>query len=189
MRSMKKVAIVLSLFVILSFVFVHIVNAVTADQGTDSGLLNVAGLDYVDEKVNELTTQINSVTARVYSANTTIAELRKEIEVLKASNSALTKQLNEVQPESMKFQPVELKAGQQLTAGASAEIVLRSGKAKAVAGTNGGLSDITAASSTDMKTGAAVPLNHLLLVSRDDGRGIKAVTGCWIIIKGTYTIK
>ncbi len=184
MRSMKKLVLVLSLFVILSFIFVHIVSAVTADPGTDND--PIVSQSYVDQKIKELT---DSVNAKVYGDNAAITELTKKVEELKASNSALTKQLSEMKPEAFKFQPVELKAGQQLIAGESAEIVMRSGKAKAIAGTNGGLSDITAASSTDIKTGATIPLNHLLLSSRDDGRGINAVKDTWIIIKGTYTIK
>ncbi len=175
-----KHVIFIIIIVVISFLFVHIVSAVTAEPGTEAD--PVVSQSYVDQKVTELT-------AKLDAANTAIGDLTKKISSLEAANEALSKQLKEVQPDAMKFQPVQLKAGQQLSAGESVEIILRSGKAKAIAGTYGGLSDITAASSEDIKTGVNIPLNHLLLVSRDDGRGITAVTDSWIIIKGTYTIK
>jgi hypothetical protein len=39
-----------------------------------------------------------------------------------------------------------------------------------------------------LTTGAQIALNHLLLSSRDDGRGIIAEKGCWLIVKGAYKI-
>jgi uncharacterized coiled-coil protein SlyX len=172
-----------------SFFTVHIVRAVTAvspEPGTDND--PVVSQSYVDQKVGE-------IAAKLETANTTISELSKKlseagekVNKLTEANDAITKQLKEIKPDSFKFQPLELKAGQKLIAGASTEIILRSGSAKAISGTYGGLSDITAAKSADLTTGAPIALNHLLLVSRDDGRGITAVTGCWLIVKGTYNI-
>lgn len=178
------------LFIIMtSFFTVHIVRAVTAvspEPGTDND--PVVSQSYVDQKVGE-------IAAKLETANTTISDLTKKlteasdkIAKLTVSNDAMSKQLKDVNPESFQFQPLELKKGQKLIAGASTEIILRSGSAKAISGTYGGLSDITAAKSADLTTGAPIALNHLLLVSRDDGRGITAVTGCWLIVKGTYKI-
>jgi uncharacterized coiled-coil protein SlyX len=180
---------ILLVIIMTSFFTVHIVRAVTAvspEPGTDND--PVVSQSYVDQKVGE-------IAAKLETANTTISELSKKlseagekVNKLTEANDAITKQLKEVKPDSFKFQPLELKAGQKLIAGASTEIILRSGSAKAISGTYGGLSDITAAKSADLTTGAPIALNHLLLVSRDDGRGITAVTGCWLIVKGTYNI-
>lgn len=88
------------------------------------------------------------------------------------------------------FVALELTENQKLMAGASAEIIVRGGKAKAIRGTGGGLSDITSGTGTDITTNQDVPLNHLLLVSRDDGRGIKIVgKKAWVLVKGPYTIE
>jgi uncharacterized coiled-coil protein SlyX len=180
---------ILLVIIMTSFFTVHIVRAVTAvspEPGTDND--PVVSQSYVDQKVGE-------IAAKLETANTTISELSKKlseagekVNKLTEANDAITKQLKEIKPDSFKFQPLELKAGQKLIAGASTEIILRSGSAKAISGTYGGLSDITAAKSADLTTGAPIALNHLLLVSRDDGRGITAVTGCWLIVKGTYNI-
>ncbi|NLM59144.1 MAG: hypothetical protein GX194_08535, partial [Clostridium sp.] len=88
-----------------------------------------------------------------------------------------------------KFVPLELNKGQVLIAGESAEIILRGGKALAIGGEGGGLSDITSGSGADVNTDQEVPLNHLLLISRNDGRGIKVVSEkAWVLVKGPYTI-
>lgn len=83
--------------------------------------------------------------------------------------------------------PLLLNAGKTLTAEAGAEIVLRSGQAAAVETTGNGLSDVTGGK--DLLRGASVPLNHLLLVPRTDGRGIKAAVDSWVLVRGVYSIQ
>ncbi|NLY77571.1 MAG: hypothetical protein GX080_05730 [Tissierellia bacterium] len=93
-----------------------------------------------------------------------------------------------------KFNVVEVKAGKILTGKGGTEIILRGspsssktvGKAVIYSTDKDGLSDITAGK--DLRNGANVPLNHLLIVPRD-GRGVRAVTDTIYLIKGEYTIK
>jgi hypothetical protein len=85
------------------------------------------------------------------------------------------------------FSPIELAAGQRLLGGEGTEIVLRSGEATAIDNGSNGVSDLT--SGTDLMTGNQVVSNHLLLVPRDDGRGITAVTEVWVLVRGDYTIQ
>ncbi|MHB9143819.1 MAG: hypothetical protein ACYC5Y_00530 [Symbiobacteriia bacterium] len=86
----------------------------------------------------------------------------------------------------VQWNPILLTAGQTLTAQAGAEIVLRSGKAAAVETTGAGLSDVTGGK--DLLRGTAVPLNHLLVAPRTDGRGIKVAVDSWVLVRGPYTI-
>ncbi|MGI5838067.1 MAG: hypothetical protein ACOX8W_00165 [bacterium] len=81
---------------------------------------------------------------------------------------------------------VSVPAGQRLTAGVGTEIIIRDGKAAAVAGTGGGLSDLTAAK--DLKAGEVLALNHLLLVPREDGRGFAAVSDVTALVRGQYEV-
>ena len=85
------------------------------------------------------------------------------------------------------FTPVNIGPGKKMIGGEGTEIILRSGKAKAVATGSDGLSDVTIGS--DIKSGNSVSQNHLLLIPRDDGRGIEASSDIWVLVKGTYTIK
>lgn len=82
---------------------------------------------------------------------------------------------------------VEIPAGKQLLGSAGTEIILRSGSATAIDTKSGGLSDVTAGK--DLKMGDAAPANHLLIVPRDDGRGIKAVTPLFVMVRGSYKIQ
>ncbi len=85
------------------------------------------------------------------------------------------------------FQPVFVEAGKKLVGGEGTELILRSGGALAVASGQDGLSDVTAG--RDLAGGLAVSRNHLLLIPRDDGRGISAATDIWVLVKGTYSIE
>lgn len=84
------------------------------------------------------------------------------------------------------FTAVNVTAGSSLIGGGGTELVLRSGEATAIDNGIDGVSDLTGAK--DLKGDAPITTNHLLLVPRDDGRGIKAVTDIWVMVKGTYTI-
>ena len=85
------------------------------------------------------------------------------------------------------FEVVEVQAGAKLVGGAGTEMILRGGKAKAIDNGKDGVSDLTAGK--DLKMGTTVALNHLLLIPKDDGRGISCTVQSWVMVKGTYTIK
>lgn len=85
------------------------------------------------------------------------------------------------------FEPVFVETGKSLMGGAGTELILRSGGALAIAKGQDGLSDVT--EGKDLPGTLAVTRNHLLLVPRDDGRGIYAATDIWVMVKGTYTIE
>ena len=82
--------------------------------------------------------------------------------------------------------PVQLTAGQKMIGGAGTEIILRSGIATAIGNSENGIADLTGGA--DLMTGASVELNHLLLVPRNDGRGITAVTDIWVMVRGEYSV-
>lgn len=88
---------------------------------------------------------------------------------------------------SNNFELVYLTTGEKLIAGAGTEIILRSGQATAIVGDLGGLSDITAGK--DLAKDENVPLNHLLIVPRDDNRGIYSKRDNTIaLVKGVYEV-
>lgn len=86
----------------------------------------------------------------------------------------------------MAFEVVNLPAGHRIIGSAGTEIVLRGGKAIAIASQQGGLLDVTAG--TDIFQGISIPANHLLAVPRDDGRGLFATADAILMVKGGYTI-
>lgn len=82
---------------------------------------------------------------------------------------------------------VEVKAGQKVLGKSGTEIILRSGEATAIDNGANGISDITAGQ--DLMTGQIVGQNHLLLVPKDDGRGIQAITDLFVMVRGPYSIQ
>ncbi len=82
---------------------------------------------------------------------------------------------------------VEVPAGYSLIGSAGAEIILRGGTAKAIDSQLGGLSDVT--SGADLRSGQNIPANHLLIIPRDDGRGILAVNDVIVLVRGRYEVQ
>ena len=85
------------------------------------------------------------------------------------------------------FTVVQVAAGKTIIGGEGTELILRSGSATAVDNGANGVSDLTAGA--DLKGGTAVEKNHLLLVPRNDGRGIKCTTNCYVMVLGEYTLQ
>ncbi|MDK2927907.1 MAG: hypothetical protein PWR31_1598 [Bacillota bacterium] len=85
------------------------------------------------------------------------------------------------------LQVLELESGQTVRAAAGTELILRAGRAAAVTSPQGGLADLTAG--RDIQAGEAVPVNHLLLIPRGDGRGLKALTPAVILVRGGATVE
>lgn len=89
--------------------------------------------------------------------------------------------------DNLTYEVVELKKGQYLVAGAGTEVILRAGEATAIISPLGGLSDVTGAK--DIQQDEKIPTDHLLIIPRDDGRGLRALSDSFLLVRGKYTIK
>ncbi|GAX88859.1 hypothetical protein EFBL_0473 [Effusibacillus lacus] len=89
------------------------------------------------------------------------------------------------------FTVLEMQQGQTLKASSAAglEIIVRSGSVTAIQGQLGGLANVT--TGQDMSGGAQVPLNHLIILARNDGRGIKINSAgiTYVLVRGAYSIQ
>jgi len=81
---------------------------------------------------------------------------------------------------------VAVNAGEKLIAGAGTELILRQGEATIISSEQGGISDITIGK--EFVSGMEVVPNHLMIVPRDDGRGVYAVKYALFMVRGTYKI-
>jgi len=88
--------------------------------------------------------------------------------------------------EAFIFQPIQLQAGQTLLAHEGTEIILRAGQAVAVVPGDVGIVNIT--SGVDVLNGAVIQTNHFLIIPREDGRGILALTTAYFMVKGGFSI-
>lgn len=85
------------------------------------------------------------------------------------------------------FVPVLVEANQTLFGKEGSEIILRSGTCVAVIPE--GISEIAnITTGLDISNNQSIDINNLLIISRDDGRGIKASVDSWFLVKGNYVI-
>ena len=84
------------------------------------------------------------------------------------------------------FAPVHVNAGQTILGGEGVEIIRRSGGATAHVPGQDGL--VNASAGLDLDHGHPIPANHLIIIPREDGRGIRATQDSWFIIRGDFTI-
>ncbi len=122
-------------------------------------------------------------------------EVRAEIKEYVNEKTAKDEDTNEKQGD---WEIVNVAKGQTLIGKGGTELILRSGEAAAITKisrvtSNGkdtivdnGLADIT--DGEDLKMGANIPLEHMLLIPRDDGRGVSCNIDSIFMVKGDYTI-
>lgn len=75
-----------------------------------------------------------------------------------------------------------LSAGQEFLGGAGTELIVRTGSAVIIDPTGSGVPDLT--SGTNVSNGETATLNHLFLVPRADGRGIRAQSPVIVMFRG-----
>ena len=85
------------------------------------------------------------------------------------------------------FEPVFVPAGSSVLAGEGTEIILRGGGAVALVPAVDGIVNIT--TGQEMTSGQNIPFNNLLIIPREDGRGVTTTANSWLLIRGSYTIQ
>lgn len=112
-------------------------------------------------------------------------ELPKNVmEQIEAMNDVI----EEMEKEFAFYAPVSVSYNQRIIGGEGTEIILRSGEACGYSEEEEGLLDVT--KGIEIRHNQQVEKGHVLIVPRDDGRGIK-VTGeeeAWFLIRGPYQI-
>jgi len=87
----------------------------------------------------------------------------------------------------VQWKVVELEKGQVLKGQAGTELIVRRGQALVVDPVGNGIPDLT--SGTDISAGSSVPVNHLLLIPREDGRGIRTTSPVVAMYRGGALIQ
>lgn len=122
-----------------------------------------------------------------------LSYLEKRIDQLKYYIDEKLSAVGENNNLSNSFEVVQILAGQSIIGKDGTEIILRGGtgngpgRAKIVALGKDGLSDLTVGK--DLKKDEEVPINHLLIVPRGDGRGVYAINDSVFLVKGGYEIR
>ncbi len=85
-----------------------------------------------------------------------------------------------------KYVPVHVGVSQKLIGGEGTEIIMRTGRAFAFVPGKEGI--INATLGKDLLDSAEINKNNIIIIPRNDGRGIRVVEDAWFIVKGEYTI-
>lgn len=171
----KKLLISAAVLFCGAIILFNVVQAVGSTPGSDGDPLITSS--YLEKKLQEIST---ALTQKIDQTNESMVLLDKKIEnINKVPTQGSTTEGG--------FQAITLEAGKKLVCGASTQIILRSGSAKAISQNSSGLSDVTVGS--DIKAGAYISRDHLLIVPRADGRGILAATKCVVMVSGSYQIQ
>ncbi|NLE24073.1 MAG: hypothetical protein GX625_01825 [Clostridiaceae bacterium] len=149
---------------------------------------------YVDQKIAQLSAQIGTGSGSGSGTvnNSTVAQLQTDVgDLTKFIIDALTEiETLKARVASLEsgYTVVEAKTGQKIILSGGSEAILRSGSAVAIVGTSGGLVDASIGGDID-KNGMKIPVQHLLISARTDGRGLSITSNSYLLIRGAYTIK
>ena len=185
-KHKKKVIVVMSLGVIMFSV--GGVKAALSEPGSQGDPL--VTLSYVEKRIEEVKSGINEKINNLVSKT---ENNTKSISDLELSNTNLSNELNDLKTKENSntsgatFEVVVLENGQTLIGKGGTEIILRAGSAKAITTGTDGLSDVT--NDNDIKKDEEIPKNHLLIIPRDDGRGLYVSSKTYLMIRGDYEIK
>ncbi|HHU90695.1 MAG TPA: hypothetical protein GXZ22_06525 [Clostridiaceae bacterium] len=189
----RKSKIALVACTILSCIVLVVSSAAGAGQpGSDADPLVTKS--YVDQKIAQLSAQIGSGSSTGSGTvnNATITQLQTDVgDLTKFIVDALTEiETLKARVDSLEngYAVVEAKAGQKVILAGGSEAILRSGAAEALVGTYGGLVDASIGGDID-KNGMKIPVQHLLISARSDGRGLLIKQNAYLLIRGAYTIK
>lgn len=182
------------------------INAASGDPGSNND--PVVSKSYVDARISEIkalmnvnNTSTNTNTGTTINTGTTVIdntskekiveEVIAVIEALYGDKLKETEVSTEKVPvqtqEDPAFLPVQLLSGQRLIGGEGAEIIFRSGRANVYSENDMGVIDVSLGK--ELFNGENISVNHLLIVARKDGRGVRSIEDSWFMVKGSYSIK
>jgi hypothetical protein len=144
----------------------------SSNVGTDSDPL--VSKSYVDNQISILKSQMSQTTTQTSQTTQT------------TQPSQSTSQTSTDTTSYEGFETVAVPVGGTLYGGDGTEIILRAGKGTVFITGADGIADLT--NGQNLKSGATVSMNHLMVVPRGDGRGIVVSEAAWFLVKGKYTL-
>ena len=183
MKKMKEIIIKnkIMLFITVISLVTAVFSLVAFADGTPGSSGDpLVSKSYVDGKVAEIMALLSGsgtssgITAGDISESRIVEKVLDQMEYLTGSGGG------------SKYTPVSAEKGQSIIGGEGTEIILRSGSATAYVQVSDGI--VNATTGQELFQGAAIPANNIIIVPREDGRGVTAASESWFIIKGSYTI-
>ncbi len=176
--------------VITTVITLMVVVAFAATPGSDQDPL--VTMSYVEKRwqtlQQTLVTEVDALKKSLASLEQKVASLNTAIANTNNANgqSNTLPPTNSVPVTPSIFEANTFEQGTQILLGKGSELIVRRGDSVVIDPTGNALPDLT--DGLDLPQGAPVPLNHLLLCPKEDGRGILAMGTITVMIKGKYQI-
>lgn len=155
------------IIILIVVIALSLTTAILAAPGDSSDPIVV--LSYLNQRISNL---INDY--KLDTLNDKISQLEDEI-----NNSG-----NSTGGQSLEI--VEIFSGEKIICREGTELILRGGEAIIIGSDLGGISDVTMGK--DLVSTMAVPANHLLIVPRNDGRGVYTNNYAIFMVRGGYEV-
>lgn len=114
-------------------------------------------------------------------------DLEEQLSMQDKLISSLFLEVEQLKQGGQGFEIVTVPAGQTICGHQGTEMIIRAGRGTIVASTTGGVQDVT--DGADLAGGLAAPNNNLLIIPREDGRGLQAVQTMVVMVRGGYTLQ
>ena len=161
--------------VIAAAILLSVTSIYAADSKIGTGEDPLVTKSYVDAQIARLGSGTNSnLEARLSAQEDLISVLSQEIANLKEAGSS-------------SFEIVKVPEGNIIYGKQGSEMIIRSGVGSIIASSAGGVQDVT--DGVDLAAGVKAPNNNLLIIPREDGRGIMASKMMVVMVRGGYTIQ
>lgn len=122
------------------------------------------------------------------SSGGSLSKLESTVKAQEEMINVLTQEMNELKKQgSSSYTVVTVPEGSSITGMQGTEIIVRSGSGLVLASDGGGLQDMT--EGIDLLGGSQVPKYHLVIIPREDGRGIYATKDLIVMVRGGYNIQ
>ena len=122
------------------------------------------------------------------SGGGSLSKLESTVKAQEEMIKVLTQEMNELKKQgSSSYTVVTVPEGSSITGMQGTEIIVRSGSGLVLASDGGGLQDMT--EGTDLLGSSEVPKYHLVIIPREDGRGIYATKDLIVMVRGGYNIQ
>lgn len=147
-----------------------------ADSGAGTSSDPIVTKSYVDKKIAEVSTGGNT------SSNIT-EQLKAQQQLI----DTLIAEIGTLKQESNTYRVVSVPQGKSILGKQGSEMIIRAGEAQIISAEAGGLQDMTAGA--DVNAGSTAPRYHLLIIPREDGRGLLATKTLTVMVRGGYTVQ
>ena len=181
MINYKKIAIATIVAIIFTFAFfvTHMENNISAQPGSETDPL--VSRSYLEERLRNFSTSEYTLPDEL---------LHFLIEDITNGVVAMLGGISPTTPpqDSMAYVPINVLQNQTLVGAEGTEIIVRGGNAVTFSMVADGL--VNATTGTELFNGDNVPLNNILIVSRDDGRGVTVTSSnAWLLVRGDFEIR